>query len=325
MRIQLFTIYASAVGIWHAAAQDSRPHQMPSAACMEFNQRIVDKLASGQLAEAEAALSEPGTRNESALCIWMTLHNRANMIALSGRLIEAEVLGEQSLRILDKLVSPNDPIRFRPLQLLWSVQMLQGKLGKARQTFQSMRTLRLDMPQDRAMFYGASASQLHGEGRYKEAEQEYFQALAACKEAGRGESAEMATLLVGLGTMQSVQERYSDAVKTLDRAFAIVNSAKDTIPMDLVNILSVRAVLHARLGRWQSAEEDLKSAISIADRDTRLDTDSLKRLLVNYAYVLRKIRRSKEARSIEARAEALQTPGWKNSIVDVSELVDKKK
>lgn len=325
MRIQLFTIYASAVGIWHAAAQDSRPHPMPSAACMEFNQRIVDKLASGQLAEAEATLSDPGIRNDSDLCIWMTLHNRATMIALAGRSIEAEVLGEQSLRILDKLVSPNDPIRFRPLQLLWSVQMQQGKLGKARQTFQSMRTLRLHQPRDLAMFYGAAAAQLHGEGRYKEAEQAYFQALAACKEAGRGESTEMATLLVGLGTTQSVQERYSDAVKTLDRAFAIVNSAKDTIPMDLVNILSVRAALYAWLGRWQSAEEDLKSAISIVDRDTRLDTDALKRLLVNYAYVLRKIRRPKEARSIEARAEALQTPGWKNAIVDVTELVSKKR
>ena len=325
MRIQLFTIYASAVGIWHAAAQDSRPHPMPSAACLELNQRIVDKLESGQLAEAEAVLSGPGIRNESDLCIWMTLHNRANMIALSGRLVEAEVLAEQSLRILDKFVSPNDPLRFRPLQLLWTVQMHQGKIGKARQTLQSMRTPRLDMPGDRAMFYGAAAGQLHGEGRYKEAEQAYFQALAACKEAGRGESTEMATLLVGLGTTQSVQERYSDAGKTLDRAFAIVNSAKDTIPMDLVGILTARATLHARLGRWQSAEEDLKSAISIVDSDTQLDADSLKRLLVNYGYVLRKIRRTKEARSIEARAEALQPPGWKNAIVDVSELVAKKR
>ena len=84
MRIQLFTIYASAVGIWHAAAQDSRLHPRLSAACMEFNQRIVDKLASGQLAEAEAALSGPEIRNESDLCIWTTLHNRVNMIVLSG-------------------------------------------------------------------------------------------------------------------------------------------------------------------------------------------------------------------------------------------------
>ena len=325
MRIQLFTIYASAVGIWHAAAQDSRLHPRLSAACMEFNQRIVDKLESGQLAEAEAALSGPEIRNESDLCIWTTQHNRVNMIVLSGRLIEAEALGEQSLRILDKLVSPNDPIRFRPLQMLWSAQIQQGKVGKARQTFQSMRTLRLDKPRDRVMFYGAAAMQLYWEGRYKEAEQEYFQALAACKEAGRGETPEMATLLVGLGTVQSVQDRYSDAGKTLDRAFAIVNSAKDTIPMDFVNILSVRAALHVRLGRWQLAEEDLKLAIAIVDRDTRLDTNSLKPLLVNYGYVLRKIRRTKEARSIEARAEAIQTPGWKNAIVDVTELVSKKR
>ena len=326
MRVRLFTIYASAVAIWQAAAQGSGPYAKLSPSCLEFNQKIVDKVQGGQLADAEAAFFVAGVRTENGSeqnCIWLTLHNRAYILALSGRREEAEVLSQQALRILDKLYSPDDPIRFGSLHLLWSLQYQQGKLGQARQAFQSMRALRLDKPRNRAMLYGAAADQLQAEGRYKEAEQEFLRALAAWKEEGRGESAEAAALLTSLGTLQVAQGRYLDAGKTLNRAFAIVNSAKDAIPMDLVNLYGARASLHARQQRWQAAEEDLKSAISIADRDTRLDPAELKRLLVNYVYVLRKTHRKKEARSVEARAAAIHGPALRNAIVDVTELVRK--
>ena len=327
MRVRLlFIVYASAVGIWRAAAQDLDPSGRLSAACIEFNQRIVDKLESGQLAEAEAAFSDTTIGNESNFgqsCAWLTLSNRARVIYMSGRFIEAELLAQQSLRIVDKLYSPNDPIRVHPLQLLWSVQLQQGKLGKARQTIQSMRTLPLDKPLDRAMLHGATAAQLQAEGRYKEAEPEYLRALAATDEVGRRETPGAATLLVGLATSQLVQDRYLDADRTLDRALAIVNSAQDTIPMDRVKFLGVRAALYARQGKWQAAGEDLRSAISLADRDTRLDPAELKTLLLNYVYVLRKTHRKKEARSVEARAAAIHGPALRNAIVDVTELVSK--
>ena len=328
MRVRLFTIYASAVAIWHATAQDSGPQTKLSPACIEFNQKIVGNVKSGQLADAESAFSGAEIHKESGseqACIWLTMHNRGYILALSGRREEAEVLSQQALRILDKLYSPDDPIRFGSLHLLWSVQYQQGKLGQARQTFQNMRTLRLDRSRDRAIFYGAAADQLQTEGRYKEAEPEFLRALAAWKEEGRGESAEAAALLTSLGTLQVAQGRYLDAGKTLNRAFVIVNSAKDAIPMDLVNLYGARATLHARQKRWQAAEEDLKSAISLADRDTRLDPAELKRLLVNYVYVLRKTHRKKEARSVEARAAAIHAPALRNAIVDVTELVRKER
>ena len=95
--------------------------------------------------------------------------------------------------------------------------------------------------------------------------------------------------------------------------------------MDRVNILGVRADLHSRQGKWQEAEEDIRSAISIVDRETRLDPDTLRRLLVNYGYILRKANRRKEARSIEARAAAIHAPALTEAIVDVTELVSKGK
>ena len=130
MRVGMLFVYVTVAGLWPAAAHDARPTAMPGAVCIELNRQIVEKVESGQLASAEAALSEALNRKGIALeqsCYQMTLHNMANVIALSGRLAEAEALGEQSLRILDNLYPSDSFLRFRPLQLLWSVQSQQGK------------------------------------------------------------------------------------------------------------------------------------------------------------------------------------------------------
>jgi hypothetical protein len=54
-----------------------------------------------------------------------------------------------------------------------------------------------------------------------------------------------------------------------------------------------------------------------------MDSALVESLLAKYAYVLRKNHRRGEARSIEARAAALQTHGSTNGVVDISELLAK--
>ena len=87
----------------------------------------------------------------------MTLHNLAYVAVISGRFTETELLVERALKLLDLLVPLDDPLRLRPLHLLWSAQSQQGKRGKARQTFQSMRAVRLVNPLNRALFSSAAA------------------------------------------------------------------------------------------------------------------------------------------------------------------------
>ncbi len=48
-------------------------------------------------------------------------------------------------------------------------------------------------------------------------------------------------------------------------------------------------------------------------------------MLVNLGYVLRKAHRAKEARSIERHAAAIDGPRSTDAIVDVSELLDKRR
>ena len=113
------------------------------------------------------------------------------------------------------------------------------------------------------------------------------------------------------------------AVGAYAQSLAVSYSAKDAVPMDRIKILSVRGALRARQAKWEAAAEDFKAALSIADRDARLDPAELKLLLGNYGFVLRKAHRAKEAGSIEARAKAIRAVPLTNAIVDVTELSKK--
>jgi tetratricopeptide (TPR) repeat protein len=168
-----------------------------------------------------------------------------------------------------------------------------------------------------------AAALLYAEGRYNEAEAEYLKALGAWEESGLGETTDVAAVLDGLATLYISNGRYREAGRALDRALSIVTSAKDAVPMDRIKLLTSRAELHVRQAEWRQAEADLGSAISTADRDTRMDPTLLKSLLANYAHVLRKNHRGREARTIEARAAALKTHELTNGVVDLSELVAK--
>jgi tetratricopeptide (TPR) repeat protein len=327
MRIGLLVVYVSStLGARYAVAQDVTRQTALSAACIEFNQTAMNHVAVGRLKDAEstlsAALADRVSGSEQS-CAWLTLHNLALVMALSGRLAEAEVLEKRSLKILEKGYPTDDPVLLRPLQSLSQIQFEQRKIAKARETFQRLQSIPTERPADRAIVHGLAAALLYAEGRYNEAEAEYLKALGAWEESGRGETTDVAAVLDGLATLYISNGRYREAGRALDRALSIVTSAKDAVPMDRIKLLTSRAELHVRQAEWRQAEADLGSAISTADRDTRMDPTLLKSLLANYAHVLRKNHRGREARTIEARAAALKTHELTNGVVDLSELVAK--
>ncbi len=244
-------------------------------------------------------------------------------MALSGRLAEAEVLEQRSLKVLEKGCPPDHPLPLSPLVSLAQIQFELRKIAKARETFQRLQSIPTVRSADRAVIHGLAAMLLCTEGRYHEAEAEYLKALGAWEESGRGETTDMAAALSGLAVVYVTDRRYGEARRTLDRAIAILTSAKSAVATDWINLFSIRAELHVRQGEWREAEADLAAAISAADRDTRLDPAELKPLLGRYAHVLRKNHRGREARSIEARAAARQTGELTNGVVDISELLAK--
>lgn len=278
----------------------------------------MDYIAAGRLKDAESALSTALAGSKQP-CGWLILHNLATVMGLSGRLVEAEVLEQRSIKILEKGYPPADPVLLRPLESLVQIQFQQREIAKARETFQRLQLIPTERPADRAMVHSLAAALLYTGRRYHEAEAEYLKALGAWEESGRGDTMDVAAVLGGLAALYVADGRYREAGRTLDRAFAIVTSARGAVATDRIKLLSTRAELYARQREWRGAESDLGAAISAAV-DTRLDPALLKALLANYAHVLRKNHRGTEARSIEARAAALQTSELTNGVVDISEL-----
>jgi tetratricopeptide (TPR) repeat protein len=236
------------------------------------------------------------------------------------------VFAERAVRSLEATYAPDDLMLLRPLHMLACIHMKRKKTSKAREAFRKMQSIRTELPADRALIHSTSAALLRAEGRYREAEQEYLAAFAVWEECGEGKSVDAAAELDGLGSVYVLEGRYQEAGPVLDRAIAMLIPAKDALPMDRIKLLHARALLHTREGEWRSAEEKLRSAISIADADTRLDPNEVEVMLKNYARVLRKNHQGSEARSIEARAAAtVHVARAKRDIVDISELLVKAK
>ena len=315
--VALFTISSLT-----AIAQNGDYDAPSGASCLELNQSAMTQAASGHLAEAEASLS--GVTGENS-CTGHILSNMAGMMSVQGHIAEAGRLAEQSVPILEKSYPPDDWVLLRPLQIIAAVRLESGQTARARETVKRIQSIRILHPEDRAVVHGTAGILLQIEGRRSEAEAEYHEAFRAWEEAGRSQSADAAAILHCLGSLYLEEQRLDEARRVLDRALAIYNRAKDAVPMDRIKFLDLRGALYARLGEWQQSEQDLRDALSIADRQPFVDPSLLRPLLRNYSYVLRRNHRRQEARSIEARTAALPANRTAAAVVDVADLLAEKK
>jgi tetratricopeptide (TPR) repeat protein len=126
-------------------------------------------------------------------------------------------------------------------------------------------------------------------------------------------------LVEALGSLYTRQQRFEKARQAFVQASAIFNVAKDTVPLDLIDFLNLRANLHVNLREWPEADSDLTRALRLARDQPSLDPLILELLFRNYAIVLRNTHRKREAHEFEARAAALHTHS--GAVVDVSELL----
>jgi hypothetical protein len=108
--------------------------------------------------------------------------------------------------------------------------------------FQKMRLIQAQRPEDRALVHGMAAALLQKEGRGKQAEWEYLECLNAWNESGRGDTADAAAVLAFLSLLYIDEQRLDDARRVLDRALAILGTARDTVPLDWIKFLNIRAV-----------------------------------------------------------------------------------
>jgi PadR family transcriptional regulator, regulatory protein PadR len=308
-------------------AQGVSEYAPVSSACIELNKTVVTQAVNRHIDVAESLLSRwtASVDSREGSCVGFVLNNTAALMAISGRIAEAHAVAERSLQALEKIYSPNDPLLLAPLQILASTALEQGQITKAREALKRMQAIRVDRPKDSALIHGIAAALLHSEKRLAEAEVETLAALRAWEKAGRGETADAASVLISLGSIYIEEQRLDDASRTLDRALDTLNRAEDTVPLDRLRLLRVSAVLHARQGQWAESARDFADALSIADREANIDLGTLRTMLAGYAVVLRKIHHRHEARSIESRAASLRVDTAGTELVDITELLPKPK
>jgi tetratricopeptide (TPR) repeat protein len=328
MRVTWITTLLAAWTMGDAVAQSVIKYVPVSVACLELNQTVMTQMAVGKLTEAELAVSAvltSGADHTQDSCAGLVLSNMAAFMAVSGRIADAERLAGRSVLILEKTCPPNDVVLLPPLRILAAARFEQGKTARARQALKRMQSIRIQRPEDSALVHGTAATLLKAEGRRLEAEAEYLAAFRAWGEAGRGETADAGAILSSLGSLYIEEQRLAEARRALDQALIIFGRAKDTVPMDRIKLLNVRGVLHARQGDWREAEQELHDALSMSDREPWVNPVALRSLLTNYAQVLRRNHHGREARSIEARAAALQPDRTTAAIVDITDLLPKAK
>jgi tetratricopeptide (TPR) repeat protein len=312
----------------HILAQGVGTPAPAAAVCVDLHKTAMAQLANGKIAAGELAVSAflvSADDHTLEVCAGLVLNDMAAFLSVAGRAADAERLAERSVRILEKAYSPDDVMLLHPLQVLAAARFELGKTARAREALKKMQSIRAERPVDQALVHGMAAALLEREGKRPEAESEYLAALRAWEDAGKGESAEAATVLNGLGSLYVEWGRLTESQQVLDRALAIFSSAKDTVPHDYIKLHQVRGVLHAWQGAWREAEDDFREALSVSDREPWVDPIALRLLLNRYAYVLHKNHHGREARSIEKRAAALHTGGTSTAIVDITELFPKPK
>jgi tetratricopeptide (TPR) repeat protein len=317
-----------ALTVGRVAAQGIIPNEHITPKCEELNQVVIAEVARGQVEAAERSLSAAPdglVTSSEYTCAGLILTNMAALMSLSGRFAEAQRFAEQSISILEKSYPPDDLVLLRPLQILAGAQFEQGRTGRAREALNRMRSIRVERPEDRALVHGMAATQLCAEGKRTEAEPEYLAALRALEEAGRGNNADAGAVLTGLASLYIEELRFDAARRALGRALGIFTTAKDSVPMDRIKLLNVRAVLLVRKGEWLEAERDLSDALSMVERESREDSVIFRSLLTNYAGVLRKNHHRREARTIERRASVLRANRAEDVVVDVTDFLAKPK
>lgn len=292
--------------------------------CIAVNQTAISQLTSGRITESEdtlfSALGSGAFRPDDA-CTGVILNNIAAALNRSGRPVEAEAYALRSTHILEAIFGPSSPAILRPLHILALAHLQQGKAARAKEVFERMRSIHLERPNDRAVVHGMAALILHSERKLEDAESECLRTIEAWEEAG--DRVEVGAAFGELGSLYTDEHRFEDARSALDRALGLLLLAKDATPGDRAQVLNARAVMHARQNQWREAEQDLREAVSMVETQPQLGPMIKSRLLVNYAFALRRNHHRPEASAVEARAAAFRDYFPGEAVVDFTELLAK--
>jgi serine/threonine protein kinase len=182
-------------------------------------------------------------------------------VGAMGKLEEAETLERESLAMRQKLLGAEHPDVAKSLYLVGDRMRQRGNLNEAYPVLSAAfsiqrKLLGEDNPASLSTLLSLGTT-LEAENKYAEAEQVYREALAVWRKRGESETQQALAEVEGLTHVLISQKKFGDAEQLLD----------ETLTPQLIQqkssaeLLSLRAGIKARCGKWQQAVADESLAV----------------------------------------------------------------
>ncbi len=208
-----------------------------------------------------------GSRHQNHSLIALALHDLAKLYEEQGQYSAAVPLSQRALRIMEALLSPNDPTVAIFLNNLGSLYQLQGKYVEARPLHQ--RALRimetaLGLESPRVVPFLHHLGLLYEtQGQYAMAEPLLRRGLRIRETALGPNHPDLVNSLNNLGTLYFRQGLYMEAMPFLQRALQISEAALGLDHSDVATPLNNLATLYYAQGNYAVAMPLLQRALRI--------------------------------------------------------------
>jgi tetratricopeptide (TPR) repeat protein len=248
----------------------------------------------------------------------------AVLLQRRGDVKGAERYALQSVATLEAGGPEYDMALARPLRVLAETYLAERRFAKAKEVLARLENLPEISPRDRAAQAGAHALIDTNEGRWQDAERHYHAAIRAWEEADEGDAISVVPELTNLALLYLNQRRLVEAAPLLERARQITDTSKESTDEQRLTVMTNLAVLYSKQQRWPAAAEQLRRAMEIAETGTG-GSIATRRLYETYALVLRRSGQKREAKALQARADALLLPDTSSMTVDIGEAAGRRR
>jgi tetratricopeptide (TPR) repeat protein len=274
---------------------------------------------SGKVQEADLKLSRLVRLPEGeGPCLGIALNDLAVVRQRQGRLDEAERYASRSVRVLEK--DPlNRPVLVHPLIVLAQVSIARKQFRKARVAIAEAESIPKNRAPEYALLLGMEAQLLVAEHHPDDAAAKFRAAVVQWEKAGEGETSNVIPELTNLSELYISQGRFAEARVVIDRALPLAEH--DPNPTGLIHLLNNVAVIYYREHDWHDAELCFLRATELPVAGYYVDPPLLRDLYANYADLLRRTGRKREAKALEMQANALFGRDIRSLSVDVDDLI----
>jgi tetratricopeptide (TPR) repeat protein len=267
-------------------------------------------VRAGDYAAAEASLKKALTEERAAPADTRLalLNNELGVLyQLIGRFSEAESHFQKAIHHWEAVAGGSGAGLIRILNNLAALYQTRGQFGKAERVCRRAVGLQAQEPEngDLARLLVNRAAIELAQRKYSDAESDYRWAQVVWERVAGSEHVEVAVVLSNLALVYVRTGRTAEAISYTEHALAIWERSSE-MKAGLGLLLANLGVLYSSTGRTAEAEQAFRRALGILDENPAVAHAAEWQVLVQYAALLRKLKRKGDAKLLEARAQMIR-------------------